>query len=848
MRLTVGTQLSQGPDTLATAALDALATSVGGLLQILETHLGLTAPRPSESERVAALIPRLRATPGPYSASLQADPWTTARRVLRDHAALTLEGWAGQPISARWEPLWTVTRGLSPSPGERWHAVTAALNGRPPLPLETLTLVDARHTFAGAVQRAFAALEAIGVELREADPPSVEQHGDLARAQTSAFLPEGDGSLVLVRAPGPLEGADDLASWIATHRSRSDEAITVLGADAMLDEALRRHGLPGAATPRPTDALALLPLALTFLAEVPDPTPALEFLLLQPNPLPASLRFELAAALRRTPAVGSDRWCRALQRWNDDATDANRSAASTLLNTAHVQPGAPWPKAELTARARALAQWARGRQHGKNDADASCVAVQCQRFVALLDQTDTPTVSAAWAQRLITAATEDAGAPRSQAEAGLGFVAYPGGVITPTDTLVWWNFTRDAAALPPSVPLTLAERDALGRHGVSPRTAQDRARAAAVQWWRPLLHARRRVLLVAPRSNSPGVVLHPHPLWSELIARIPREQRDARAPRLEARLPGALARVETTPLPRPIAAARWRLSAPPPRREKDSPSSLATLVGCSFRYTLKYAANVDDAASFSLDLAGRDMGTLAHAVLADVLGQAPHDPDRAASLAADAFERLGPRSVAALFQPGQATARDQTRGQVVESARALSTWLRDEGLHVVRLEETIGCAWDGQTLEGRADLIAGDDTRTVVLDHKLGGRSGRDGDLRHGTAVQLAAYAFILEQGGEPNPAIGYFIVRDQTLLGIAGGPFPASAAVEGPAVREVWPAFEAAARARWQQLQEGTALAPAVDPSPPRTRLRDGVFEQEPPCGFCSFDALCGRSFEEGA
>ena len=40
---------------------------------------------------------------------------------------------------------------------------------------------------------------------------------------------------------------------------------------------------------------------------------------------------------------------------------------------------------------------------------------------------------------------------------------------------------------------------------------------------------------------------------------------------------------EGTPLPRPIAAARWRLSAPPPRREKDSPSSLATLVGCSFR-------------------------------------------------------------------------------------------------------------------------------------------------------------------------------------------------------------------------------------------------------------------------
>lgn len=111
MELTVGPDLSPGPDALSPAR----ATSPARVLDLVDTAAELRAPLPSETDRITALLPTLRTTHGYWSRPLTADEWGTARRLLRDLAALPLEGWAGQPISQRWDALWQVTRGTGPT-------------------------------------------------------------------------------------------------------------------------------------------------------------------------------------------------------------------------------------------------------------------------------------------------------------------------------------------------------------------------------------------------------------------------------------------------------------------------------------------------------------------------------------------------------------------------------------------------------------------------------------------------------------------------------------------------------------------------------------------------------------
>ncbi len=180
----------------------------------LETALGLRAPLPSETERITALLPTLRTTPGYWSRSLTADEWGTARRLLRDLAALTLEGWAGQPISQRWDALWQVTRGTGPTEGERWQAVATALADRPSTALRTLNLLDPLPNWPGSIRRAFERLAATGTNLRDWTPPQLEPPGDLASAvpfdRDRAFLPR------FFEAVGLDDATDD----------RSDEPVS----------------------------------------------------------------------------------------------------------------------------------------------------------------------------------------------------------------------------------------------------------------------------------------------------------------------------------------------------------------------------------------------------------------------------------------------------------------------------------------------------------------------------------------------------------------------------------------------------------------------------------------------
>lgn len=72
-----------------------------GLIDLLETRLGLGGRFEDPLQRACQLAVRLRGQSGYWLRSFEVDPLGTCRRLLSDRDQLRLWGWTGQPISAR---------------------------------------------------------------------------------------------------------------------------------------------------------------------------------------------------------------------------------------------------------------------------------------------------------------------------------------------------------------------------------------------------------------------------------------------------------------------------------------------------------------------------------------------------------------------------------------------------------------------------------------------------------------------------------------------------------------------------------------------------------------------------
>ena len=874
MRLVAGLELTSTVGPAAESVVGEATVGPRALLTVLETQLGLGGPGVGQAQRVASILDPLGRTPGIWSRSYAVDPWGTAVRVLRDRDALILHGWTGQPVSPRLAALFEVTRGAADGIGDRFVAVSEALakregSSRQALELEAIGLVDPEHTWPGATQRVFAGLRKLGALVRDCEPSISEGpgDGDLARARAGAFSPVGDGSLQLVRAQGALAAAEDLAAWLAEHADPS--STLVISPNATLDGALRRAGLPTLGSASGGGAvLQVLPLCLELLWGPLDPQRALELVMLPNGPIPARLGASLARALRRWPAVGSDDWMAAITKHDFGEQHDPKSAArrrdrvETLFTPAVPRSSDSVPIDAVFARLDVLARWVRGRMHAdgrghdpfSHDDEARQPAFaaawsQIEALRSLLRVRGESTVSAARLRRLVDVASGDAGADVLwAAQAGLRTVASPGAVIRPVETIVWWGFDRDAAPPMHELALQRAEKQALAELGLSIPSAGERALWAAQRWRRPLTMATRQLLLVCPHAESPGERLHPHPLWDEIVAAMPSANASrvlvTTRPGLEGRTAATRTPAEPWPLPAPVQTYDVPANSLAPRPQ-ESPSALGTLVGCSLRWALRYAAKLyDDGADWRLRFGPRELGSLAHEVLARVLQAEPTDPEQAIVLAESIFDEMGPRHVAALFMPGADDKRQDARLTIAKAARTLVAWMMRYDLRPELIEGTLERRFGSINVGGRVDLLAG--LPRVVVDLKWGGREKRRKEIERGTAYQLASYAYAAADG-KPPPEYAYFIISGQQMLGRSGGPFDADTTVDGPTPAQAWEWFARACEVRLNELEHGEVVAPGVRDDGPSEPAVDGDRLALPPgCEYCSYDALCGRAFAE--
>ena len=944
MRIVFGVDLDDGgfPGPLGaagtgrTAVLDEVWVGVDGLVATLEVRLGLTRlDPPGNGERAAHLAKALQSDPAdaPWARSLAVDPFATARAVLRLKDALTM---AGVPddvdvlsLPPRLAAVHAAVHGdrLLPGLPQRALQVCEALEAGDSSRVTHLEHVDPPEALPRVIRRLLDALRSSGVVVAPRAVARPTRHGhDLDTVRASADSTDagstvlvGDGSLLFLRPDTIDEAADDVAAFLA----ETPDAV-VIGADAILDEALARRGAPtlGASGNVGTDALlALLPLVVATGENPVDPERLFELVGLPVSPLPRSLSGSLRRALTDTPSptatavlaavdqalthreetLGKDareqladrlalvvpawaphlhRPVRAITDQDDDSDDSDDSDGSDGSDGSDDGDGdRSLSVVRLRERIVFLLQLLFGRQrqaYGDEERTPYRAAIrQVTIALKLLDGLGLQRLSAPQVARLIDSATRsvrpDAPWP---AEAGLRHLRRPGAMCGPAPVVVWWNFTRESGRLQPRI-LFASERQRLLALGFDPGSLDALAAAHADAARRPLLWATERLLLVAPQKSATGREQHPHPLWDEIVARIPAADRRPALRTLvrpddSGGARGLVPRVAPVdkPLPRSRSLHVFPAGLVHPR-EVTSPSREELLLGCGLRFVLDERGATGR--SFRLKRGVTLEGDVVHAVIGAVLlagptGMVPTDDDATTmARARTAYDAIVGTIAGAWLRPGREQILLRVRERAARAAVALVALLRDNQLVVRAVEQeaekelttVLHTVPTSRILKGTPDLVVeGTDVDgrvfPFVIDHKTGREEHRRTLLRLGVPLQLLDYARLVGDPLQAPTGFGYFIIRSRRLL-------TADLRIRGVdhvssdrSAREGWRLIEAARAQAFTRLAAGTVSAPGADGAS-LTDIQIDVDQQGverlvigPPCAWCRADVICGRALKD--
>jgi ATP-dependent helicase/nuclease subunit B len=201
-----------------------------GLIEILETQLGLTGPRASDAARIATYASKARCAllsdqERFFASSFSKDPWATSRLLLGWRDQLVAGGWSfGAAKSGRLTDLAAIEReGLVLPRGmsDRLRELLIELECKPGLDIESLLLLEELSDLPPQWRRLVEAVLACGVKVEQKLTSTPAMEGtDLKRIQqfltdANASPLQGDGTFVCLQADTALMAAEALAEWLA---------------------------------------------------------------------------------------------------------------------------------------------------------------------------------------------------------------------------------------------------------------------------------------------------------------------------------------------------------------------------------------------------------------------------------------------------------------------------------------------------------------------------------------------------------------------------------------------------------------------------------------------------------
>lgn len=850
----------------------------GGLVDVLETALGLGGPRCAQVVRIAALQSTLEGLEGTFfwSRSLAMDPWATARTVLGWRDELVGLGWRAESawVARRLADLATASlastslaRGLP----DRFEAVLCALDSAVATPLACIRLIDSSELLPSPVRRVVERLRDLGCVIEEvanaaaADPAT--SLGQLQRWMIEGTVPDSgkDGTVTMATAATEPLAAEILGQWFAGQRAGDIALVAQDGDTDLLDHGLSGSGQPRAGRSRSSihrGSLQLLLLAFKCSWAPFDPQALMELLIFPGSPVPSRAAWRLASALEQAPGRGSADWAAA---WEAVAGAEAARADGDGAELAKIEPRlARWkawsepemadptagmPIAQALAICDRVTAWAVSRYASTRDplyASTSTLADEVRVALVSLGRNYLPRLLV---ERVIDQAL-DLGHPNPAAQAEAASwrsVPHPGAVWAPRNAVVWWNFvtTREGTA---RSPWTEDERSELAAAGCPADDVTVSARAASAAWERCVLNARERLVFV---SGGPGCGSDDgiHPLGHRLK---PALDRVATRIGLETALRVPSFVLAGTPIERRAVEARalpsarfaWTVPDGFAARLADtaeSATSLENLFSCHLMWALRHVARLRPGRVRSIPDANQLLGNLAHAIAREVFE--PGDPpgrDEAELRATELLEGRIDELAAPLRHPEFAEELNFARRRLPVAMAALAGCLAENGLTVEATELQVSGTFETLlAMRGAVDLVARDRSGDAVIVDLKWTRSDRSrvDELSSGRAVQLATYGALVS-GDRPYRA-GYFLLNQRQFLTLAGNGLVGRPIEGSRTFNETWDAIVAGWRTWKTGAEAGTILATGVEGVSDRMPTELGI-ECDVHCEWCDYATLC--------
>ncbi len=562
-----GTDWSQAPATVGVLTVGPL-----GLLSVLETRMGLTGPEIPPARRVDQYMARIEDYDHDQAwlhRSFKADPWSTARQLLRWRDELVEAGWQqgqAEPTSSRLQTLEDLESLpgpiLSPGRADRLREVLDELGRRPGLGIQSIQVHDPPDLLPPVWAELLERLGSMGIDIRyvSTTPSSPPSPGNpltnLQRIQSSLREGRGpsppsptdtcstrDDSFALVEASDEWEAAEQLALWLgAGFRSEGhDEAgsepggvgsledVTIICErdSFILDQVLARHGLPVIGRSRraaPRGLLQILPLVLANVWAPASVTALIQLLSLPYGPVPARAARALLKALTKEPGIGGAAWTKALDGFEesetihltecgagDPANEASRHREALevrLGSRSRAQPGIP--ETDFLDRCEWVIQTLAPRV--EHDPMARAALAQAQELTRLARGKGF--LTRVMVERMLdTVLTPGSTDPGRVGQAAPWRVVRSPAQVEATGSVIWWDFTEESNRS--CTWWGEREREALVAGGARLEPARTRRERESRGWRQAILAARDRALLFTSRARY-GEPLMPHPLWDEI--------------------------------------------------------------------------------------------------------------------------------------------------------------------------------------------------------------------------------------------------------------------------------------------------------------------------------------------
>lgn len=852
-------------------------TTVGplGLLEILETQLGLTATCPSAAERTVQYRDCLAMCDDYsrfYHRSFALDPLGTAACLLgwRDEWALHQHGHTQWDVAlrpgapSRLQDLAAVEqralKAVAPNVAQRLQAIEAGLRIRKP-DIEAIRLLEPIEVFPLRWQ---AVLRALPV-FQDAPTPAMGRGflGRLQRQLAKAALGEcperlcwqDDGTVVLVQAETHILAAQWVAGRLATPGT-----LLVAGADgALLDAHLAatgqaRRGLKELSALRPS--MQMLPLVTELLWSPLNCYALVQFLTHPVCPLPEFASHSLARKMAAAPGIGGEKWQRALASITSQAGPERAAAvaADIAFWVEHLRfdPAVGAPLTVVTERIGRLLDVFRRRLGDANEAlsiGSGAGYAQCQACLsalnALIDQGHT-VIRPRQLQKLVDQAS-GAGAPNLlwPAEVGAGpLVSQPGAVFEPTPRVIWWQLTLPE--LPSPLPWSGAEVRALQQAGVCLPDPAQQLEQIARNWLRPVMAACDQLILVLPPTDE-----EVHPLWRMMTAVVDSPNVMVLEDLLGSGSEGMHA---ITPLALATPSRWWQLQADVnvALRSTESFSSLELLLFNPYQWLLRYPAALRPSNLISL---GNDfllLGNLAHALIERYFRRedALATPGELfETWFGRTFETLIDHEGALLRMPGRGADLALFRNRLRHALLTLRAHVRQASGVAVMPELALEGRFEGGALVGFADLVVHKAVGTpVIVDMKWTGAQKYPQKLKNNRHLQLVIYAELLRQQTGQWPSVAYYLLDRAWMLAPDDRGFPETEVVppgDGENTAQLWMRFLETWRWRRAQIEAGRfevvleATDPTTESVPPESAMTIETLNE----AYNGYRALAGWS-----